>query len=115
MTLDAPVLNSLADAPGINRRQLTERVAIDPKKVRRMVRRLQHLGLIETPTDGEKAESLRLTENGLQVREKLLATVIAVEDHIMAPLSETERETFKDLAARLIKASDITVADPEDH
>jgi adenylate cyclase len=115
MTLDAPVLNSLADAPGINQRQLTERVAIDPKKVRRMVRRLQQLGLIETPTGSEKAESLRLTETGLQVREKLLATVIAVEDHIMAPLSEIERETFKDLAARVIKASDIKVADPEDH
>jgi hypothetical protein len=37
--------------------------------------------------------------------------VIAVEDHIMAPLSETEREIFKDLAARVIKASDVKVAD----
>ena len=111
MTFDAVVLNSLADAPRINQRQLTERVALDPKKVRRIVRRLQQLGLIETPTGGEKAESLRLTETGLQVREKMLAAVVAVEDHIMAPLSETEREIFKDLAARLIKASDVKVAD----
>src|SRR5688572_20469390 len=100
--LDAPVLNSLADAPGINQRQLAERVAIDPKKVRRIVRRLQQLGLVEMPASGEKAKSLKLTEAGLQTREKLLATVIAVEDHIMAPLSENEREMFKDLAARVI-------------
>jgi hypothetical protein len=37
--------------------------------------------------------------------------VIAVEDRLMAPLSESEREMFKDVAARIIKASDVKIAD----
>jgi class 3 adenylate cyclase/DNA-binding MarR family transcriptional regulator len=110
-TLDAPVLNSLADAPGIDQRQLAERVAIDLKKTRRIVRRLQQLGLIEMPTSAQNAGSLRLTEAGLQVREKLLATVIAVEDHLMATLSETEREVFRDIAARVIKTDEFKATD----
>ena len=95
------MLNSLADAPGIDQRQLAERVAIDLKKTRRIVRRLQQLGLIELPTSAQKAESLTLTEAGLQVREKLLATVIAVEGHLMATLSETEREVSRNIAAEI--------------
>ena len=60
---------------------------------------------------GKTAENLRLTEAGLQVRERLLASVIAVEDHIMAPLSESEREMFRGLALRVIKASDVEVTE----
>ena len=59
LMLNIPVLNSLADAPGSNQRQLAERVAIDPKKVRRMVRRLQELGLIEMPPAATRVSGLQ--------------------------------------------------------
>jgi len=39
--------------------------------------------------------------------------VIAAEDLIMAPLSETEREMFKDFAARVIKANEVKNTDQE--
>ncbi len=65
------------------------------------------------PASGQKAQGLRLTASGLQVRERLRPAVIAAEDLIMAPLSETEREMFKDFAARVIKANEVKNTDQE--
>jgi len=48
--LDAPVLASVADAPGIDQRDLAERLAIDVNKARQIVRRLG-----TTTTDREYA------------------------------------------------------------
>ncbi len=113
--LDVPTLASISDAPGIDQRQLAERLALDLNTVRRTVRRLEHRGLVDKiPSSGQKAESLKLTTTGLEVRERMRPTVMAAEDRIMAPLSESEREVFKDLATRLIRANEIRSSDQED-
>ena len=46
-----------------------------------------------------------LTRAGLEFQSALRLEVIAAQDRLMAPLSEHERETLKDLLARVIKAS----------
>ena len=113
MSLDAPALASIADAPGIDIRKLAERLAVDLSKVNRIVRKLQQRGLIEQPANagGRRSRGLRLTPAGLEVRERLRPAVIAAEDRIMAALSQSERETLKDLLARVIKANESKVAD----
>src|SRR5688572_5672013 len=113
ISLDAPALASIADAPGIDIRKLAERLAVDLSKVNRIVRKLQQRGLIEQPANagGRRSRGLRLTPAGLEVRERLRPAVIAAEDRIMAALSQSERETLKDLLARVIKANESKVAD----
>ncbi len=112
--IEAPVLASIADAPGIDYRQLSERLSIDLPRAKRIAKRLENAGLVEkVPSSGEKTQGLRLTKSGLQVRERLRPAVIAAEDRIMAALSESEREMFKGLASRVIKANEVTSARQE--
>jgi DNA-binding MarR family transcriptional regulator len=115
-SLDAPTLASISDAPGIDVCQLAKRLAVDLPKAKRVVRRVMERGLVEqvSAAAGTRSRGLRLTPKGLEVRERLRPAVIAVEDRIMAPLSESERETLKDLLARVIKANEVNAAD-QDH
>jgi len=100
--LDAPILASLEDKPGIDERELAEWLALDIKKVRQIVKRLAQRGLIATVPSG-----LTLTEAGCDIRERLRPVATAAEDQVMAPLSEPEREMFQNLAARVIKANEV--------
>ena len=103
----APILASIADAPGIDQTQLAERIGIEHGKTKRLVMRLKHLGLLENvPNEaGRESRRLRLTPAGIELREKLRPAVIAAEDQIMAALSATERETLKELMTRVIRAN----------
>lgn len=111
--LDAPVLASIEDKPGIDQRELADWLAIDIRKVRRIVTRLEVRRLIEkVPSAGARSlQGLTLTETGTATRERLRPAATAAEDRIMAPLSETEREMFRALAARVIKANEVKTAD----
>jgi adenylate cyclase len=107
--LEAPVLASIEDKPGIDQRELAEWLAIEDEEAQRIVRQLEQRGLIKTVLNAGE-QSLRgfgLTETGMEIRQKLRPLATAVEDRIMAPLSEREREMFQDLAARVIKADEI--------
>jgi adenylate cyclase len=101
--LDAPILASLEDTPGIDQRELAKWLALDIKKVRQIVKRLEQRGLIVKVSSG-----LALTEAGREIRERLRPVATAAEDRVMAPLSEPEREMFQNLAARMIKANEAT-------
>jgi hypothetical protein len=46
----------------------------------------------------------------MQIRETIRPRVVELEDRIMAPLSQCEREMFKDLVARVLKANEVTNA-----
>src|SRR5262245_8071536 len=107
--LDAPVLASIEDKPGIDQRELAEWLAIDIRKTKRIVGRLEQRGLIEkVPNAGARSlQGLVLTEAGREIRERLRPLATAAEDRVMAPLSETEREMFQNLAARVIKANEV--------
>jgi DNA-binding MarR family transcriptional regulator len=99
----------MEDKPGIDQRELAEWLAIDITKIRRIVGRLEQRGLIaKVPNaSAQSLQGLALTETGMEIRERLRPLATAVEDGIMAPLSETEREMFQNLAARVIKANEV--------
>jgi DNA-binding MarR family transcriptional regulator len=107
--LDAPILASMEDKPGIDMRELADSLAIDIKKVQRIVRRLEQRGLIEKVPKAKAltSQGFALTESGMEIRQRLRPLATAVEDRVMAPLSETERETFQNLAARVIKGNEV--------
>ena len=106
-TFEVAVLASVRDAPGLDQRLLAERIGVDLAKAQRSVKRLEHRGLIaRTRTGGSRGSSMfSLTRAGLEFQSALRLEVIAAQDRLMAPLSEHERETLKDLLARVIKAS----------
>ena len=107
--LEAPVLASIEDKPGINQRELAEWLAIEVKEAKRIVRRLERRGLIgKTPkASGRSLPGFALTKTGIEIRDRMRPLATAAEDRIMAPLSETEREMFQNLAARVIKANEV--------
>jgi adenylate cyclase len=111
--LDAPVLASIEDKPGIDQRELAEWLALDIRKIKRIVGRLEQRGLIEKVPNASARSSpgLLLTPTGMEIRERLRPGATAAEDRIMAPLSQLERELFQNLAARVIKANEVQIAD----
>jgi adenylate cyclase len=106
-TFEVAVLASLRDAPGLNQRQLAERTGINLTKVQPIVRGLERRGLVaRTPKAGSRRWcALSLTAAGLEVHTSLRMEFIAVQDRAMAALSGPERETLRDLLARVIKAN----------
>ena len=106
-TYEVAVLASVRDAPGLDQRLLAERIGLNLAKAQRSVKRLEHRGLIaRTRTGGSRGSStFSLTPEGLEFHSALRLALIATQDRLMAPLSEDERETLKDLLARVIKAS----------
>jgi adenylate cyclase len=104
--LDAPVLVSVEDRPGINVSEISTWLALSPAKVRRIVRGLEKRGFVERLEDAGagRAGGLILTVAGRDVRERLRPLAAAAQDRVMAPLSQREREEFQTLVGRLIKA-----------
>jgi DNA-binding MarR family transcriptional regulator len=106
--LDTAVLATIDEAPGITPRSLAERAGIDFTTTEQSVKRLAERGLLtrhEQNTDNENAQGLYLTPSGLEVRLWFRTRFLAAQERVMAPLSDRERETFKDFLTRVIKAN----------
>jgi adenylate cyclase len=105
--IDIPVLAAIMDAPGIRLRQLAERVGIEWAVAKRSVARLEQRGFITRAPDTGRSHQRLLspTSEGTEVRLRLRSAVIVAQDRLMAPLSDQERETLKDLLRRVIEAN----------
>jgi adenylate cyclase len=105
--IDIPVLAAIMDAPGIRLRQLAERVGIEWAVAKRSVARLEQRGFITRAPDPGRPHQRLLspTPEGIEVRLRLRSAVIVAQDRLMAPLSDHERETLKDLLRRVIEAN----------
>ena len=112
-TFDVAVLASLRDAPRIDQRRLAERVGIGLAKVQRVVRRLERRGLLErTPAHlGRRSFALSLTPAGHDLQQSIRVALTVTQDRVMAHLSDSERDTLRELLARVIKSNDIKAAD----
>ncbi len=104
--IDIPALASISDEPGIGVRQLAERLGIERTAAERSSSRLERRGLILriAKADSARFASLSPTPAGTEARVRLRSAVISAQDRLMAPLSELERGTLKDLLARVIEA-----------
>jgi adenylate cyclase len=105
--IDIPVLAAIMDGPGIGLRPLAERVGIERTVAERSAARLEQRGLITRALDPGRLHSWLLspTSEGIAVRLRLRSAVMVAQDRLMAPLSDHERETLKDLLRRVTEAN----------
>lgn len=98
------VLMTLSDTGQISLNKLTERVARDKSQMTRMIRSLETKGLVvrQASPDDARVSLISLTPNGERVVEELLQTVTEVIDGILAPISDSEKQTLQALLARVV-------------
>ena len=71
-----------------SQREVADRLGLDPVFVSKLVRTLEHSGLVERndhPTDA-RAFALGLTEAGVRTIDPAIKVVVALQDDLMAPL-----------------------------
>jgi len=93
--------------PDIDQSGLGERAGIDRTNTGRIVEELLNAGLVDRRVDDldRRARLLRLTAGGREVLKRLRPLALALEDRLLAPLTAKEKETFFDLAGRMIQAN----------
>jgi adenylate cyclase len=106
--IDIAVLAAIMDEPGVGTRRLAMRVGIEQATAERSATRLRQNGLITRTLSAGKPISWLFspTPEGIEVRLRLRSAVIVAQDRLMAPLSDQERETLKDLIRRVIEANE---------
>jgi DNA-binding MarR family transcriptional regulator len=107
-SVEFAVLASLHDAPGIDPRRLAKRIGVDATTAQRLLKRLKNRELIHpVPTrESRRSGALNLTPQGIQVVQTLRPAIAAALDRVMATLSDRERETLRELLARVINANE---------
>jgi len=93
--------------PDIDQRGLGERAGIDRTNTGRVVEELVTDGLVDRRVDelDRRARLLRLTPRGRDVLKRLRPLAFALEDRLLAALTAKEKETFFDLAGRMIESN----------
>ena len=99
------VLNSLADGPGIDQRQVGERISLDRSTVADVVNRLVRRGLIakvRDPADGRR-DMLSLTAAGRSQLRQARVAVDALREEVFASLDDRERAELRRLLIKVIE------------
>jgi adenylate cyclase len=97
------VLVSISDAPGSNVDQLGQRTGIELRRLRRTLSRLVKIALIAERSEAD--EGHHLTAKGEHTVRVLRPILRDIQGRIMAPLSESERMTLRDLMVRVITSN----------
>jgi DNA-binding MarR family transcriptional regulator len=100
------VLSALAKAPGLDQAGLAAQVALDKATAGGVVDRLLTKNLItrEINPANRRARILNLTKEGVTALEQSEPVVEAIQDKILAGLSETERADFLVLLQKAVAA-----------
>jgi DNA-binding MarR family transcriptional regulator len=99
-------LEAIHAHPGADQAQVAQVIACDRATIGGVVDRLEHRGWIRRVVcdRDRRARELSLTDEGLRVRNTLLPVVHALQDDILQPLNETDRDCFLELAQRVVSA-----------
>jgi class 3 adenylate cyclase len=103
VTMEFAILVSISDAPGSSVDQLSQRTGIKLRHLRRMLSHLAKIDLVVEKSEAD--EGHRLTAKGEHTVRALMPIVRDIQGRIMAPLSELERMTLRDLMIRVITAN----------
>lgn len=98
------ILLTLAEMDGVALHELTRRVARDKSQMSRVVQSLENKGVVErraSPRDGRVSEVF-LTEKGEAVVAVLTDALTEAIDQVMAPISQAEKATLKDIMRRIV-------------
>ena len=97
-------LQTVQHQPGIDQRTLARQIALDTSTTAGVVDRLEARGLLQrslSPED-KRVRLLHLTDDGAQLLERMVPSVLRVQDRILEPLTPAEREEFVRLAQRVV-------------
>jgi DNA-binding MarR family transcriptional regulator len=110
-----------SDAGGATVRDLRERLDLDSGHLSRMLRRLEHEGLVETAPDpaDQRRRVARLTEAGRRARQELDDRSEELAARLVAPLTDRQRDRLAEAlgtADLLVRAATIRLREvpPED-
>lgn len=97
-------LARLRECGEVSQNQLGRLAAMDPATIQGVIKRLQQRGFIERkPDPGDRRRMLlRLTPEGREAVDGLLARTDAVNRELLAPLAPHEREQFRSLLKRIV-------------
>ncbi|MEV8472700.1 helix-turn-helix domain-containing GNAT family N-acetyltransferase [Ralstonia sp. UNC404CL21Col] len=103
----------IAGAPGIQARDLAERLRLDKSSTSRQVTRLESAGLIERRTcaDDARSSELHLTKSGQEVRRKIDAFASAQVSNALRHLTPADQQRLVASLSQYVSA----LADDNDH
>lgn len=89
--------------------EAAERTEMDKVRVSRAVQRMLAAGLLERATDAHdrRRSILQLSPKGAAIREEIAPFALAIEQQLLAPLTETDRAEL-DRVMRLLEKSAMT-------
>lgn len=112
------VLRNLHEAGtrGVTQTELTARMTSDPNTIASLVERMESAKLLRRETDREdrRARRLRLTALGRRRYRAGLDIALALQDEVVANLTEAEREQFLEILAKLADACRAAAETPAD-
>ena len=99
------VLQVLEQMPGIDQRTLAQEVGFDKATIGGVIDRLEARELLirtQTPKD-RRVRLLTLTEAGKELLQTLMPIALQAQQHMLDPLSPTERQEFIQLMKRMLE------------
>jgi MarR family transcriptional regulator, temperature-dependent positive regulator of motility len=87
---------------------VAERMGVDAVNFGQMIDELEGKGLVERKIDpnDRRARKLYVTERGAALRRRLRPSLLAAQEHLLAPLSPNERGALLDMLVRVIEANE---------
>lgn len=98
-------LKAIEYAPGLDQTTLGRLIAIDRQNTSNVVNRLSERGWINRQQRDKRTYSLYLTAEGVGVIEAMKKYVPEIDDTILKPLNEKEREIFMVLLEKLVNVN----------
>ena len=97
-------MQALQSNPGIEQAQVAAMIAYDRATIGGVIDRLEQKGYVSRVVSARdrRAREVRLTDEGLRVVKEIYPIVERMQKHILAGLSETERQQFLTLAQKAI-------------
>lgn len=99
------VLTAAARKPNIDQTQLSRESSLDTSTVQAVVVRLVQKGMLSrhrSKTDGRRW-LVRLTDDGIEAMESVMAKVLQIQDLLLAPLLEDERVEFTRMLLKIVE------------
>ncbi|MCP5366813.1 MAG: MarR family transcriptional regulator [Hyphomicrobiales bacterium] len=98
------VLRGIGLRPGIDQVELSRAVGIDRTTIGDVILRLEKRGLLGRAADAadRRVKRLSLTAAGADLLDRVLPSVRAVQDRLLAPLSPGERAAFIRLLTKVV-------------
>lgn len=109
-------LQTVAQSPGLDQRTLAGSIALDTSTTGGVIDRLEQRGWLErrTAPDDRRVRQLWLTEGGQAVLAQAVPAVQRAQAQILAPLDETDRQTFLRLLQQLVDTNNAHSRAPGD-